>query len=110
MHAPSYLEIGSTNSKQSSAFFADVFDWEYAAMDESNGWFQTPTLKAGIHGDDPDPQIYVFFAVNDLQQAASRVRSAGGQAEEPGPLEPGFGRFCNCKDPTGLAFGLHELP
>ncbi|MEO1246220.1 MAG: VOC family protein [Pseudomonadota bacterium] len=108
MNTPSYLEIGSKSTKTSSTFFADVFGWEYAPMDESNGWFQAPTIKVGIHDDDPNPQIYVFFAVDDLQQAMNRVRKAGGIAEEPEPVEPGFGRFCNCKDPTGIAFGLHE--
>ena len=108
MTVPSYLEIGSNSTTESSAFFAAVFDWEYTSMDESNGWFQTPTIRVGIHDEDPNPQLYVFFAVHDIQLAIEKIRSAGGEAEEPGPVEPGFGRFCNCKDPTGIAFGLHE--
>jgi len=107
---PGYLEIGAKNTQATSAFFADLFGWKYTAMDRSNGWFQTPSIRVGVHDDDPFPQIHVFFTVGNLEQAIARVRSAGGQADEPGPLEPGFGRFCSCKDPTGITFGLHEAP
>ena len=108
MGTPSYLEIGSKSTRASSAFFSEVFGWVYTPMDESNGWFQTPTIKMGIHDDDPNPKIYVYFCVDDLEEAVSKVRAAGGEAEKPSPVEPGFGRFCSCKDPTGVAFGLHE--
>ncbi len=108
MSTPSYIEIGSGDTEMSAAFFSTVFSWEYAPMDNANGWFQTPTIKVGIHGGDANPQLYVFFAVDDLQEAIEKVRSAGGEAGEPGPFEPGFGRFCTCTDPTGIAFGLHE--
>jgi uncharacterized protein len=107
---PSYLEIGSGAPRQTAAFFASVFGWPYQAMGEDGGWFQGPTVKTGLHGGDPNPQIYVYFAVADLAQAVERVRAAGGTADAIGPVEPGFGRFCNCKDPTGIAFGLHEPP
>jgi predicted enzyme related to lactoylglutathione lyase len=61
----------------------------------------------GMHGDDPQPQIYVFFEVPDLEQAIALVREAGGEAEPPAE-QPGFGRFSNCRDPQGIRFGLHQ--
>jgi hypothetical protein len=64
-------------------------------------------MKAGTHGDDPSPQIYVYFNVSDLGAAAERVRAAGGEADEIAE-EPGFGRFVNCRAPGGVQFGLHE--
>lgn len=105
---PSYLEIGSTDPTRTSAFFSAIFGIPYHPMDANGGWFDAPSLKAGLHGQDPAPQIYVYFAVDDLASAAARVRAAGGHAEEPGPEEPGFGQFCNCRDPSGIAFGLHK--
>jgi uncharacterized protein len=107
---PSYIEIGSADATQTSDFFKSIFGWTYTPMGPEGGWFQTPTVRAGVHGNDPTPQLYVYFAVADLAAAVIQVRAAGGQAEEIGADEPGFGRFCNCKDPTGLAFGLHQLP
>ena len=109
MHCtPTYLEIGSSDPPASAAFFKAVFGWSYTPMDGDGGWFQTPTVKAGLHGHAPVPQIYVYFSVPDLTAAIDEVRAAGGHADEPGPNEPGFGRFCNCRDPTGIAFGLHQ--
>jgi predicted enzyme related to lactoylglutathione lyase len=85
------------------AFFGAVFNWPC----HDDAWFQTPQIKAGTHGDDPSPQIYVYFNVPDLEAAATRVRAAGGEAEGP-THEPGFGRFVNCVDPGGIRFGLHQ--
>lgn len=107
IHAPSFLEIGSARAPDTASFFENVFGWTYTAMGEGGGWLAGPTLKIGVHGQDPHPQIYVYFAVDDLKEAIARVRAAGGEANEPGPAEPGFGRFANCRDPTGVAFGLH---
>ena len=109
MHAnPSYLEIGTKDPEASTAFFKAVFDWPYTPMGPDGGWFQTPTVRAGLHGNDPTPQFYVYFSVPDLMAAIEKVRAAGGHADDPTPEEPGFGRFCNCKDPSGVAFGLHQ--
>ena len=111
MHTtPTYLEIGTKNSPASAEFFKAVFDWTYTGAGQDGGWFQTPTIRVGLHGDDPQPQIVVYFSVPDLEAAIARVRAAGGHADEPGPHEPGFGRFCNCRDPGGVPFGLHQAP
>ena len=77
-------------------------------MGDASGWFQTPSIKAGLHGGDPQPQLYVFFGVADLDAAVALVKASGGQADLPVPEEPGFGRFSNCHDPLGIRFGLHQ--
>lgn len=100
----SYLEIGSADVAATRAFFGAVFAWP--CHDEA--WFQTPTLKAGLHGNDPSPQIYVYFKVSDLEAAAARVRAAGGETDSIAD-EAGFGRFVNCHAPGGIRFGLHQI-
>lgn len=72
---------------------------------EGEGWFQTPTIKAGLHGNDPSPGFLVLFGVPDLDIAISKVTVLGGAAERP-TVEPSFGRSCICADPSGLKFGL----
>jgi predicted enzyme related to lactoylglutathione lyase len=99
----SFLEIGSQDGAATRAFFGAVFGWP--CHDEM--WFETPSGKAGTHGDDPAPQIYVYFHVADLEAAAAKVRAAGGEAEALVD-EPGFGRFVSCRDPGGIRFGLHQ--
>jgi uncharacterized protein len=110
-NAVSYLEIGSQDADSSKDFFAKVLGWKFNPTgDNGQGWFQTPTIRAGLHGGNPEPQLYVFFAVPDLLVAVEAVKAAGGQADELGPDEPGFGRFCSCRDPQGIRFGLHQRP
>ena len=84
-------------------FFGAVFGWPC----HEGPWFQTPDLKAGLHGQDPAPQIYVYFNVANLEASAARIRAAGGETEDPTD-EPGFGRFINCRAPGGIQFGLHQ--
>jgi predicted enzyme related to lactoylglutathione lyase len=100
----SFMEVGSRDLATTRGFFGAVFGWP---SHDEGPWFETPNGRAGIHGDDPSPQIYVYFHVADLEAAAARVRAAGGAAEDVVD-EPGFGRFVTCRDPGGLQFGLHQ--
>jgi uncharacterized protein len=103
-----HIEIGASDGTQSPHFFSTLFDWSYRAMGDSGGCFDTPTCKVGVHPGDPNPGLVVYFAVENIELSASRVRALGGQAGDISPEEPGFGRFCPCKDPEGVSFGLHQ--
>jgi predicted enzyme related to lactoylglutathione lyase len=103
----SFLELGSVDTESSRAFFQRVFGWSFHPMSQGAGWFQAPTMRIGLHGDDPQPQIYVFLEVPELEAAMALVREAGGEADPP-TSEPGFGKFSNCRDPQGIRFGLHQ--
>ena len=99
----SFIEIGSGDATSTRSFFSALFGWPC----HDGAWLQTPTIKAGTHGEDPAPQIYVYFNVADLQAAAESVRGLGGEADEV-TEEAGFGRFVNCRAPGGIQFGLHQ--
>lgn len=106
----SYLEIGAPDARSSQTFFHQLFDWPFTPTERpGEGWFQGCGAKLGLHGDDPTPQVLVFFQVPAMPAALARLRALGGQAEEPGAAEPGFGVFCLCTDPQGVRFGLHQL-
>jgi predicted enzyme related to lactoylglutathione lyase len=103
----SFIEIGSSDAAGTGRFLGQLFGWPLQPMGNvGEGWLQTPTMKAGLHGNDPSPGFLVFFAVPDVEMARSKVIALGGSAEPPTD-EPGFGRFCICADPSGLKFGLH---
>ena len=109
MNAPSLIEIGTTDTAATHRFMAALFGWTFEAFGpEGEGWFASPTLRIGMNGRDPEPGLVVFFAVPDLDAAMAQVRALGGTTEEPSPWEPGFGRFCTCRDPAGLRFGLQQ--
>jgi predicted enzyme related to lactoylglutathione lyase len=104
----SYLEFGSGDAGITRTFLAKLFSWDFHAMGTGpEGWFQTPSMKAGLHGGDPERGILVFFGVSDLEDAIAKVKELGGEAGEPTD-EPGFGRFSMCRDPQGIRFGLHR--
>lgn len=105
----SHLEIGARDAATSQGFFQQLFGWGFTPTAlPGEGWFQAPSMRVGLHGGDTAPQVLVFFQVDDLQAAATRVQALGGTAGVPGPHEPGFGAFCMCSDPQGVGFGLHQ--
>ena len=104
---PVYLEIGAPNEDDARAFFEDLFGWSLTPM-ENGGWFDTGSIKTGLHGKDDRPAIVVYFDVPDIEVAVAKVRQLGGTAEDPTPEVPGFGRFSTCADPQGIRFGLRQ--
>jgi uncharacterized protein len=70
-------------------------------------WIETPGARGGLHDDDPNHSIEIYFSVPDIETAVTRVRQAGGHADDPRP-EEGFGRFATCRDDQGARFGLHQ--
>jgi len=106
--ASSYIEIGVSDASKSGPFLEQVFGWKFHPFgDAAEGWFDTPSGKIGLHGGDPSWGFLVYFAVPDLHAAIANVKRLGGSVENP-TEEPGFGRFCICRDPQGLRFGLHQ--
>lgn len=105
----SYIEVGSGDAWETGRFFAELFGWTFNTMGGAgDGWFATPTVRVGLHGNDPGHGIVPYFRVINIDTAAAKVRGMGGTVEEPGTDEPGFGRFYNCLDPSGIRFGLHQ--
>lgn len=105
-----HLELGAPSGKPSAEFFAALFGWSVHPMQADNFFAQTPIGSLGIHPGDDAKEIVPYFCVDDLEQAITRVRELGGTAPDPGPGEPGFGRFAQCEDPQGVRFGLHQPP
>lgn len=104
----SFVEMGSAETETTAQFFSALFGWRYTSMDGGgNGWFETPGCRMGLHGGDPDWGMVPYLRVADIESAVQRVRNLGGDAEEV-VAAPGFGRFCNCRDPQGMRFGLHQ--
>lgn len=103
-----HIEIGSATGAKTATFFTKLLGWSFESWGEAGGIFNTPTCNVGLHASDPTPQMVVYFSVTDIEQAAMQVAELGGQAGEVSAEETGFGRFCTCKDPEGVVFGLHQ--
>lgn len=108
---PSFFEIGVPDAKRAKAFYGSLFGWKHHTTSGDQAWIETPSpIRGGVHDGDDDRHIDIFFAVPDIDAAVKTVRELGGEAEEPGKEEPGFGRFAFCKDDQGVRFGLHQPP
>ena len=106
----SYIEIGAGDAATVGMFFGQLFGWTFHPMGaESDGWFETGTIRAGLHGGEVAPRLDLYFQVTDLTAAIGRVRALGGQVDEPTTEAPGFGQFVHCRAPDGLCFGLHQV-
>jgi len=104
-----YIEIGTGDATITSQFLADLFKWPFHTMgDSGDGWFETPGIKAGLHGNDTSYGTVVYFRVIDIEATAARVCELGGEVQRSGADEPGFGRFYSCRDPQGFRFGLFQ--
>jgi predicted enzyme related to lactoylglutathione lyase len=106
--AVSYIEMGSGDAEKTVGFFSSLFHWPFNPTSAGGGWFDAPGGKIGVHGGDPDGGMTPYFRVADIEAAAEQVRKLGGEADVIAD-EAGFGRFCNCRDPQGMRFGLHQL-
>jgi len=106
-----FFEIGVPDSGRAQAFYAQLFGWQFPPTGHGDQvWVKTPTIKAGLHDQDTESRIAMYFSVDDIDTAASTVRQLGGTAEDPRPEEPSFGRFTACTDDQGVQFGLHQAP
>lgn len=107
---PSFFEIGVPDAKRAKAFYGELFKWTFHPMGGDQAWVETPTIRGGLHDEDPAPRIDIFFTVPDIDTAVIAVRALGGQADDARPEEADFGRFAFCQDDQGVRFGLHQPP
>jgi hypothetical protein len=107
-------ELLATDWEKVFPFYGEIFGWQKA--DAEIGPTDTYQLFAAggqtVGGmlakrpAEPVPFWLYYFNVDDLDAAAERVKSAGGQILEA-PLElPGGSWFARCMDPQGAAFAV----
>jgi uncharacterized protein len=103
-----FIEIGTDDRDATRAFFEGVMGWTWEEMGTGGAGFLTDgTRKVGVH-EEGAPNMVPYLAVDDIETAVARVRSAGGELMGHIAEAPGFGRFATCTDPRGVRFGLHE--
>lgn len=114
----SWHELMTTDAAGALEFYSQLFGWKQStAMDmgpmgtyhifkggsyDLGGMMNKPKEMANA-----PPHWGVYFGVPDVDAAAERVKSNGGQVVN-GPMEvPGGDRVVNCVDPQGAFFSLH---
>jgi predicted enzyme related to lactoylglutathione lyase len=107
-------ELLAADWRKAFAFYGELFGWQKAdAETGSTETYQSFSAGGQMIGGMltqlaavPVPFWLYYFNVGDIDAAAERVKTGGGQIFE-GPLElPGGGWIARCVDPQGAFFAL----
>ena len=107
-------ELLAADWRKAFAFYSELFGWQKAGVDiDPVDTYQLFAAGAQTIGgmftkrpEDTLPFWLFYFNVGDIDAAAERVKSGGGQVFQ-GPLElPSGSWIARCRDPQGGAFAL----
>ena len=106
-----HIEIPADDTAKAKEFWGSLFGWQFEAFPGPSEYHMTrisettggaiTNMEAGKRG------TRSYFAVDDINAGAQRVRELGGNADEPMPV-PQMGWFATCTDPHGNEFGLWQ--
>ena len=106
---PSHFELGVPDPERARRFYGEVLGWTFRVLGGGGAWIDTGGVVGGLHGDDDERTIELYFRVDDLDAAVERVRALGGEADDLGEPDA-TGRYVRARDDQGVRFGLHEPP
>lgn len=120
-----HFEIEASDSKRAANFYAQAFGWQMEQMGQEMGNYVVVTtgdpkepggINGGIYvappGSTKELNAYsCVVGVDNIDQAMTNVKSAGGQVLGDKMDIPGIGTFIRCKDTEGNFFTmLQPLP
>jgi uncharacterized glyoxalase superfamily protein PhnB len=100
-----YLTLEVADGDRAARFFRELFGWQLDAGYQPGSFhISSITPPAGIHGRPGDPDVKVYFRVDDIEAVAARVRELGGQVLSIATHASGGN--AECVDDQGLRFDL----
>jgi predicted enzyme related to lactoylglutathione lyase len=112
-HSIVHVEISSSDRLADGEFYAEVFGWKVAQMDDMNyATFETGEGEAGgglspIMEDYPAGTILVYINTDNIEETVKKIEDCGGSLVVPRTEIPG-GWFALFTDRTGNRMGLFE--
>ena len=107
-----HVEIPAGDTGKAREFWGGLFGWQFQAFEGSPTEYHMTRFSdtqggaiMGAASDKRGPRVY--FDVDDINSATSRVSELGGNADQAQPV-PGMGWFAACKDTEGNEFGLWQ--
>ncbi len=102
-----YASLWVPDVERASAFFGSVLDWQFVPGSAPQGRQVVGTTPGhGMWGGQERSNLFLCFAVDDIDSALTRVREAGGQPQEP--RREAYGVIADCHDNQGTLFSLVE--
>jgi len=98
-----YMTLEVADDMRAARFFGELFGWR---MHQSEVGFhiESITPPSGIHRRPGDPEVKIFFRVDDIASVTARVRELGGQVLSVSDYDSGGN--AECVDDQGLRFDL----
>jgi len=98
-----YMTLQVPDAERASRFYGDLFGW---TMDGSPAGFHVSSITppSGIAGGAAEPDVRLYFRVDDIESVAQRVRDLGGEVLSTTAYESGGN--AECVDDQGLRFDL----
>lgn len=107
-----HVEMAIKNIENAKKFCGEVFDWTFNDIPEMNyTMFETPSGPGGgirIAEENEPVGVTNYISVASIDDAISKVESAGGKIVMPKQEVPGRGWTAWFQDPEGATFGLWE--
>jgi len=111
MYNVSWFEVVGRDGDSLRSFYGELFGWKFESYPGPFEYHMTRISDQGglaITNMEPGKRgTRAYFAVDDINAGAARVRDLGGEADDPAPV-PGMGWFVTAKDPQGNEFGLWQ--
>lgn len=100
-----YLTFLVADGERAARFFGNLFGWQLEPGYRPGAFhISSITPPAGIDTRPGNPEVRLYFRVDDIDAAAARVRELGGEVLSVGGSEAGGN--AECVDDQGLRFDL----
>lgn len=110
-------ELRTTDAEAAAAFYSKALNVKASQAPAPMDFYRMIEVDGrGVAGIMPilpemgpmPPHWSVFFAVDDVDQSASKAESLGGKVMAPPQDIPGIGRFAAIQDPQGAVFQIFK--
>lgn len=116
MPRPIHFEIPADNPERASAFYRDVFGWQFQKWDGPMPYWLIVTGKDGERGIDggmmprqaPGASTVNTIGVASLDASLETIEAKGGKTVVPKMPVPGVGWLAYCVDTEGNTFGVMQ--
>lgn len=100
-----YFMLPVPDAERAQGFYGGLFGWQFEPGSVPGGYQITnSTPPGGLFGGGEGSSAEVWFGVDDIDVALTRVRELGGEADDPEEIESGF--MASCRDDQGTRFNL----
>jgi len=104
-----YFTFTVPDDEAATAFYGAVLGWQFAGGGRPRTWgvIGSGLPDAGLVGEQDYAGWKLMYAVDDLDSAVTRVRTAGGTVRSV--TDEPYGRVADCVDDQGVEFWLVQL-